>query len=258
MHPILDFYIFQLSAYSFFTVLALVFVMTGTYLFARKRGFSAGDSLWMILGMGLSVFIGARGLNIFVNYDWYSEDFRRIFSFSATGFSLYGGIFMAILTGWFVSYFRKIPLFRFADTATPFVGLGIVLMRIGCFLNGCCFGKETNLPWGVKFPVFSQAHIHQMSADFIGGISVMPVHPTQIYELLAALFGTLIALVIIRKKWVDGTAFLIAGIWFSAFRWINLSLRVTDYSDFMIEWFYPFFYAGIIAVCTLLLLRKWN
>lgn len=249
MHPTLDFYFFQVSAYSFFAVTALVVVVTGGFWFARKRGFKRADSLWMLLGMGAAAFIGARFFNILVNLDWYRDDSTRIFSLTATGFSLYGGVLFAIVAGGLISMWRKISLFKFADTVTPFVGFGIATMRVGCLLNGCCFGKETDLPWGITFPPLSPAHRHQIAEDFLGSLSVAPVHPTQIYEMAAALVGAVLAFWIIRRGKADGTAFLVAGIFFSAFRWFNMQLRELPYSEIVIDLYYPLLYAAVILVC---------
>jgi phosphatidylglycerol:prolipoprotein diacylglycerol transferase len=126
----------------------------------------------MLLGMGLFSFIGARIFNVFINFDSYKDNFTRIFSLNFEGFSLYGGALFAIISGLFIARYKKINLLKFADTAIPFVGIGIAIMRIGCFLNGCCFGKETNFPWGVKFPFLSPAHIEQISGNILNSTSV--------------------------------------------------------------------------------------
>lgn len=257
MYPTLNLGLLTVGAYTFFTVAALVVAVIGSYWFARRRGFGQADSLMMLLGMGLSVFIGARLFNILVNYEWYAQDPARAVSLSAAGFSLYGGILFAIVAGLLIARARRIPLMKFADTVTPFIGIGIILMRIGCFLNGCCFGKITSLPWGVTFPKYSPAHMYQISQNVLGAFKVEPVHPTQIYEMIAALAGTILALVILKKKPAlpDGTAFLAFAIFFSAFRWFNMQFRVLTYSDATLDIWYPLLYATIIAVCGFLMLR---
>jgi phosphatidylglycerol:prolipoprotein diacylglycerol transferase len=255
MHPELNFILFKIQAYSFFTVAALAVAATGSYWYARKRGFKRGDCLWMILGTGLSVFIGARLFNILVNFDWYREEPARLFSLTAAGLSLYGGIIFAALTGFLISRLRKIPLMKFADTITPFIGVGIALMRVGCFLNGCCFGKVTDLPWGVKFPLLSPAHIHQVTENALRSLEVLPVHPTQIYELIAALIGSALAFNLIKKKKPDGVAALAAAVFFTAFRWFNMQLRALEYSDAVIHVWYPLFYGVIIVMCGYFLVR---
>lgn len=203
----------------------------------------------------MSVFVGARLINIAVNYEWYAVNPLRAVAFTATGFSLYGGILFGVLAGGVISYFRKIPLFKFADTVTPFIGIGIALMRVGCFLNGCCFGKVTDLPWGVKFPTLSHAHLHQISGNLLESTSVQAVHPTQVYEFIAALAGTAIAFYLIRRGKPDGTAFLVCGMYFSAFRWLNMQFRELPYSDSMMDIWYPVLYGLIIVLCGLFLLR---
>jgi len=255
LYPELNFFLFKISAYSFFTIAALAAVITGSYWYARKRGFKMEETIYMLLGMGLFSFIGARIFNVCVNFEWYKEDYSRVFSMDFEGFSLYGGAIFAVIAGAVIGQIKKINLLKFADSVIPFVGIGIALMRIGCFLNGCCFGKETNLPWGVKFPYLSPAHIEQISGNIISSTTVHAVHPTQIYELIAALIGTLMALIIIKKGKPAGTALLAFGIWFTAFRWLNMQFRVLPYSDMMINWVYPSIYAGIIVVCAVLLIR---
>lgn len=255
MYPQLNLYFFHTSAYSFFIFLALIVVVLGSHFFALKRGFFIIDSLWMLLGMSFAVFIGARLLNLLVNFDWYIDDLSRIYSLNTKGFSLYGGIVFAMLTGFLISKVRKIELLKFADTVIPFVGIGIVLMRIGCFLNGCCFGKTTNVPWAVQFPQLSPAHKHQIIHDIINSMSVDYVHPTQLYELIGALLISLLAFIIINNKYPVGTATLVSAICFSLIRWVNIYFRVLPYEEMMIYVFYPIFYLLIITGCVYWLFR---
>ncbi|ACY16985.1 prolipoprotein diacylglyceryl transferase [Haliangium ochraceum] len=86
------------------------------------------------------------------------------------GLTFYGGLLLAVPGGiWFVRR-RGLPLGQVLDIAAPCVMLGLGLGRIGCFLNGCCYGEVTAGPLGVLFPG-----------------RVLPVHPTQLYEALGAL-----------------------------------------------------------------------
>jgi phosphatidylglycerol---prolipoprotein diacylglyceryl transferase len=256
MYPKLNLLRLEISAYSFFLVTALVVTVAGSWWYLKKRGFKDTEIVLMLAGMVVSAFIGARLLNIMVNPEWYAEDFSRIFAFSTKGLSLYGGILLAVLAGGLISYFRKIPLWKFADATIPFVMIGIAIMRIGCFLNGCCFGKETDLPWGVTFPPASPAHVHQFGDNFLDIVAVNPVHPTQIYEMLAALAVAILAFIIIKKGKPSGTAFLLCGIFFSAFRLFNMQLRVLPYPDEILMIWYPLLYVGIMIICGMLLYRR--
>jgi len=255
MHPQLDFVIFEVSAYRVFSILALIVVVAGSYLYARKRSFNSLDAIVMLVCMGIAAFIGARVFNLLVHFDWYLEDPTRFFSLNFEGFSLYGGALFAGLAGFVVARLRKVKILKFADTVIPFVGIGIAIMRIGCFLNGCCFGKETDLPWGVKFPALSQSHVHHISENLFNLGTLQAVHPTQIYELIAALIGTVLAFVLIKKKKPAGTAFFGFIAWFSLFRLFNMQLRVLPYSDFITFYFYPILYVLIIILCVFYILK---
>ncbi len=254
MHP--NFLIFgvQIHAYSLFTVLALIFAAFGGYGFAVYSGFKKADAFWMIFLMSVRAFVGARVFNLIVNFSYYDDDFFKVFEFSTRGFSLYGGVLGAIVAGFLVSKFRKIQLMRFADIMTPITGLSIVLMRVGCFLNGCCFGKETDSVFGVVFPVLSPAHIHQLNGSLFGSSIVWPVLPTQLFELVFVLICVVFAFWGVKRKFWDGSVFLICGAFFSVFRWVNMYFRELNYTDLVIYYVYPAFYFSIICLCMGLLL----
>jgi phosphatidylglycerol---prolipoprotein diacylglyceryl transferase len=261
MKPVLNIFGFEIASYSLFLFLALFFVFFGSYFFLTWNGQKKSDVLYMLGAMSVFAFIGARALNFFVNYSFYKADFAKLFEFSSHGFSLYGGVLGAIFAGYFIAKLRKIELFRFADLMTPFVGIGIILMRIGCFLNGCCFGKKTDFIFGVKFPDFSQAHLKQISGSLFSGGTVKAVHPTQIYEAVFVFLCVLLAFYLIfkKKKFASGSVFLISGALFSAFRWVNMYFRDLNYSDLIIDIVYPIIYLGVIFSCiflSILLNRK--
>jgi len=258
MKPVLNIFGIEIVSYSLFMFLALIVVFIGSYFFLTRNGQRKSDVLLMLIVMSVFAFIGARAFNFFVNYSFYKTDLAKLFEFSSHGFSLYGGVLGAVFSGFLIAKLRKIELFRFADLITPFVGIGIILMRIGCFLNGCCFGKQTDFIFGVKFPEFSQPHLKQISGSLFSGGLVKTVHPTQIYEVIFVFLCVLLAFYLIfkKKKLASGSVFLISGALFSAFRWVNMYFRDLNYSDFVIDVVYPIIYLGIISLCFGLLLRK--
>lgn len=108
--------------------------------------------------------------------------------FWSGGLTLHGGLAGAILAGLIFSRIFKIPFGKLADIYTPSIPLGQTFGRIGCFLNGCCYGVETNVPWAITFT----------NPDSIAP-NMVKLHPTQLYEAI----GTLIIFFIIwnlRKK----------------------------------------------------------
>ncbi len=77
----------------------------------------------------------------------------------------------------------------YLDAIAPSIALGTFFGRLGCFLNGCCYGDQCRLPWAVSFPAGSDAWSHQVRARLIseGATASLPVHPTQLYSALDGL-----------------------------------------------------------------------
>jgi phosphatidylglycerol:prolipoprotein diacylglycerol transferase len=101
------------------------------------------------------------------------------------------------LASWYGCHKRKIPLLRWADVAAPSVVLGTAITRIGCLLFGCDFGRITGVPWAIRFAHHpplgaapSPAWTHHLETGKIAADALYsaPVHPTQVYEMLAGLF----------------------------------------------------------------------
>ena len=147
-------------------------------------------------------------------------------------------------------------IWKFADATAPAFGLGLAIMRIGCFLNGCCFGKPTDLPWGINYPLFGDAHLWQMAHGLTEPFAILPVHPTQLYEAIYSLIGAGLAYWLLRKKLTPGIAALVFAIWLTAFRLANHFLRAFPYSQTVTLYVYPAFYLVIIAMCGYLLQKR--
>ncbi len=126
----------------------------------------------------------------------YTQDPMAIFG--AAGLSAYGAILGAALGVWVYSRFSKLQFGYLADLLAPGVIMGQAIGRIGCTINGCCYGIATSLPWGIVYT-------HPNSAAPLG----VAVHPTTVYEIIFALiaFGVLLKL---RGRFKpDGSLFLI-------------------------------------------------
>lgn len=92
-----------------------------------------------------------------------------------SGFAYYGGLLFGIVLVIGYSFISKLSALFILNFYTAAVMLAHAIGRIGCFFAGCCFGKPTNLPWGVKFP------INSLPYEKYGNCSI---HPTQLYESL--------------------------------------------------------------------------
>ena len=100
-------------------------------------------------------------------------------------------------------------MWRVSDLASPAIILGLFFGRLGCYLNGCCYGKATDSSFGVRFPIGSVPWRQQFDAHVIrGGQPMHAVHPTQLYESLSCLvIFTVLYYVVRPRKRNDGQVF---------------------------------------------------
>lgn len=251
-------FLWVVKAYGFLYFLAILTVIVGTYWLARKFGFEKNKIIIFLLSVSIAGFVGARTLHFLTNWNAYVSGKYNIFSLDMKGFAISGGIAGAIFVGWLVAKKLKLDFWKLGDVSVVFLGVGIALARVGCFLNGCCFGKKTTLLWGVHFPELSQAHQYQLSHGIGSFFGVSAVHPTQIYEALAALIGSFLAIFFIRKKYPVGVAALSFLLFFSFFRLINMQLRVIPSTFDASDYFYPFLYLGVVLTCAMFLYKKFQ
>ena len=124
------------------------------------------------------------------------RDCFRVFKFWSGGLTYYGGLLLALFSAWIFSRKVKWPFLKLVDLAAPLIALGLAFGRAGCFLAGCCFGQRTDMPWGIHFPIYSDAwkqHVEhfypeiEAQHDATGIWQSLAVHPTQLYELFGAL-----------------------------------------------------------------------
>ena len=94
----------------------------------------------------------------------------------------------------------------------PAFGIGVLLLRLGCFVNGCCFGVRTDLPWGVRFAKGTGAFTVHMNRGWLpdGAAFSLPVHPTQLYFASVGLLILLIGLTWGRFQRRGGETWLLA------------------------------------------------
>ena len=148
---------------------------------------------WLIVG----ALVGARAWYV-VSYwreGFANRPFTEVFMVHHGGLVFYGGLVGASLACVLFTRRRELPLWKVADILAPSIALGQVFGRIGCLMNGCCYGRACGRWWGIRFPGGHETN----------GVAV---HPTQIYESLLnlALYGGLAWLY--RRKKFDGQVFV--------------------------------------------------
>lgn len=152
---------------------------------------------WLII----SSIIGARTLYVitFWREQFAGQGFFEAFKVWQGGLVYYGGLIGACLGCILFARYKKLALWRLADVLAPSIALGQVFGRIGCLLNGCCYGRPTVLPWGICFPEDHATHP--------AGSAAAPVHPTQVYESVLSLILYAALAWAFRRKKFDGQIF---------------------------------------------------
>ncbi|MFO1515172.1 MAG: prolipoprotein diacylglyceryl transferase [Verrucomicrobiota bacterium] len=222
MHPI-AFHLGPLTVHWFGIMIALAF-LAGMWTAVSRAPLAgvSGEHIadlvvpWLLLGGVL----GARLLYIatYWHESFADQPWTEIFMIQRGGLVFYGGLIGASLAAIVFARWKKIPPWKLADVLTPSIALGSMFGRIGCLMNGCCYGRACDLPWAIRFP----------SDHSTGGL---PVHPTEIYDglLNLALYLGLAWLFRHRRKF-DGQIFATYLIGYAFTRSITEAFR-GDYND---------------------------
>ena len=156
---------------------------------------------------------------------FFVEDNVQIFSldFLRSGGVYYGGFLGGFVAVVLLTRIYKLPFWKVADALAPGLALGQAFGRQGCFAAGCCWGKPTDLPWGVHFT--EKGHEYTGVPMYGPNESDLYLHPTQLYEsfLMLAVFAFLFYLH--RHKKFDGQVLIAYGIIYSIFRFLIEFIR---------------------------------
>lgn len=179
MKPVL-FEVFGFAIHSYGLMLAIAFMIG---IMGARRSVRGDESInpdhivdlgiWILIG----AVVGARLAYVITEYRYFSHLPLEIFKINSGGLAFHGGLIGGFGAGFWYSRKQQLDTWRIADVVTPFIALGYAIVRIGCLLNGCCYGVQTSLPWAMRCAAEDS----------------MLRHPTQIYSLVGSLilFGVL-------------------------------------------------------------------
>ncbi len=213
MHPVL-FSLGPITIHSYGLLLAVSFLVA--VIFARKRAVQFGIEPDSMIDLGFYIaaisIVGSRGLYVILNHEEFAGrwlDAINIFQ-GLGGLIFFGGFILAFI--FTIYYVRKhrMNIWRVGDIIAPTIAVGLGITRIGCFLNGCCFGLLTTSPLGIVFPSTSPA-----GSIFYG----QHVHPTQLYSSLNGFFMAAILLLAEKRfRTFDGFTFWLFAVMYGVFR----------------------------------------
>lgn len=209
MHPVL-FRLGALEIRSYGLLLALSFLI-GIYFSiyrAKKRNVDPNHIMDLSVILIISAIVGSRLLYVLFHLDEFKGHWTDTFNpfqsngqIGIAGLTVLGGVILSFLSSFIFLRLRKLSFYKIADIMIPAVGFGIFLTRIGCFLNGCCYGLpcDAGSHLCVTFPLNSAAGSH-----FPG----VPLIPAQLYS---SLYGLIIfAVLLFAERWKKFDGFLLA------------------------------------------------
>lgn len=143
-------------------------------------------AIWILIG-------GLAGARLFYVLEYWGERVNSIvdiFKVWEGGIVFYGSVFGAAAAFFLYRTRRPFPILATLDVLAPSIALGIAFGRLGCFLNGCCYGDYCDMPWlAVRFPANSLPWLAERAQGLISGDAALtlPLHPTQLYSAVDGL-----------------------------------------------------------------------
>lgn len=136
--------------YGFMIGIGFILAMLLAEYRAKKLGLREESVIDITIIAGLSGFLGAKLLYVIVEFDAFVKNPKAVLG--SAGFVVYGGIIAGVLCCMLYCKIKKLNFLEYFDLVMPEIALAQGFGRIGCFLAGCCYGKETSAWYGVTFP----------------------------------------------------------------------------------------------------------
>ena len=224
MHPVL-FHVgeFALHSYGALGALGFLAVVFGALRRAQALGWSRDRVVDIIFWSALAGIVGARALYLLTNLG----SFRTLgdaINLRNGGLVFYGAMITGFPMAAWLIHRAKLPYFALMDVFSTVLPLGHAISRVGCLLAGCCFGKPTDLPWGVTYTDPMAMAPHNIS-----------LHPTQMYETAYLLLIFAILTAFYRHRKFDGQATLLYLTLYAIFRTLNEFLRYDETRGWFME-----------------------
>ncbi len=212
MHPILiKFGPFTVFSYGFMLALGFLLALGVAERRSRRSGLDPAAVQTLALVCLIAGLVGGRLAYILLNLPIYTAQPLEVIRLDHGGLVFYGGLIFGILAGLLFVRIKRLPAWTTLDVMIPALVLAHAVGRVGCFLNGCCYGTASTLPWAVLFP----------------GDAVRR-HPVQLYEA-AALLGIYFILRAVEKgRFRPGSLLFVYGLLYGIWRFFAEFLRADN------------------------------
>jgi phosphatidylglycerol:prolipoprotein diacylglycerol transferase len=228
----------KVPSYGF--MLGIAFLAAFLWFYTQIKNQKMLDHTLVLLALAIfSAIIGGRGLFVLLNYKHFLSYPIEIFYVWDGGLVFYGAFALFFLFAFI--YFKKyklVPLL-YLDYCAVVLALGLGITRIGCFLNWCCYGIQSNLPWAIK-----------VAGD-------VARHPTQIYSSIFNFALFLFLWFVLKKKYSKGMVTALFFMLYGGFRFLIDFIRYYEgvyYFGFLTA--FQIISLISIAVGLFILLRK--
>jgi phosphatidylglycerol:prolipoprotein diacylglycerol transferase len=158
--------------YGVMLVIGFVLAMFLAQFLARRSGLDPEVFATAAIYALVAGVIGARMSHVFENLPQYTrpdlsaaQNFLNAINIREGGLTYYGGFLLATPVCILYGMWKKVKIPLGMDIIAPCLMIGLAFGRVGCFLNGCCYGANTNVPWAVEFPYGSDAYVTQFSQN---------------------------------------------------------------------------------------------
>ncbi len=219
---------FPVKSYGLMLAISFLLGLKLAQVRARRLGIEPHRLADLAIVIMVAAIVGSRLFYVLTHLDQYRGDWLDAVAFwnGLYGLSMLGGVLLAVVCGFVMMRLRSWPLWKLADAVIPSFALGMFITRIGCYLNGCCFGMPTDSWVGVCFPRGS------LPSQALGWPH--SIHPAQLYLSLAGLYILIVLLWADRRAHFPGFIFsLFLGL-YGATRFGAEELRYFDHAPNML------------------------
>ena len=223
----------SISSYYFMGMLGLIGGFIFNYWETKRRGLDVRLSINGAVWTSIMGYIGARAMHIVFDgfLEIYVQKPLAMFAFWKGGLAFYGTIIFGLPT--VVLYFtmHRAPILKYLDNYGYGIAFGVAMGRMGCYLNGCCFGDITSSSFSSQFIKYGLSAKNQFARDIILNLKDLPfpVFPAQLISFTVNMLIFLFLWIFVRKRYKkDGTVFGLWLVMYGTFRFIIEMFRADD------------------------------